>query len=74
VQPELIRNFSSRHGIGQILLVGKHEKHRIAEFVFVEHALQFVSGFSNTISVIGINHENDALRVLEVLRALALTM
>lgn len=51
----------------QILLVGKNQEQGVAEFVFVQHALQLFPGLDNTVTVIAVNHENDPLRVLEVM-------
>ena len=51
----------------QILLVGKNQEQGITEFIFVQHALQLFPGLDNTVTVIAVNHENDTLRVLEVM-------
>ena len=40
VQAQPLRHLSSRHGVGQILLVGIHKQDRITELVLVEHAVQ----------------------------------
>lgn len=66
VQSKFVSHFGSAHGVGEILLVGKHEQHGIAEFVFVEHSVQFVAGGVDTIRVIGIDHEDESLSVLVV--------
>ena len=66
VQPQFISDFGSIHCIGKILFVGKDEKKGIAELIFVEHALEFLSGFRNTFTIIGVDYENDALGVLEI--------
>lgn len=51
---------------GQILLVGKDEQKRISEFILVQHSLELLAGLADTLSVVGIDHENDTLGVLEV--------
>lgn len=51
----------------QILLVGENQQQSVAEFVLVQHALQLFPGLDNTVTVIAVNHENDTLRVLEVM-------
>ena len=66
VQSKLVSDFSRVHGVRQILLVGEHKEKGITEFVLVQHSLQLLTSFGNTFSVIGINNENNALRVLEV--------
>jgi len=50
----------------KILLVGKDQEESITEFVLVQHALQLFSSLDNTISVVGVDHEDDTLGVLEV--------
>jgi hypothetical protein len=49
------------------LLVGEDQEESISEFILVQHSLQLLSGFNNTISVIAVNHEDDTLSVLEVM-------
>jgi len=49
------------------LLVGKHQKNGISELILVQHALQFLPCLNNTITIIAINDEDDALGVLEVM-------
>lgn len=66
VEAESVGDFCCCERIGQVLFVGEHEQVRIAQLVLVEHALQLLASFSNTVSVVGINHEDDTLRVLEV--------
>lgn len=51
----------------QILLVGENQQNGIPELILVQHTLQLLSGFNNTITIIGINNEDDALGVLEVM-------
>ena len=58
--------FGRRVTYGQILLVGEDQEESITEFVFIEHALQFFASLHHTISVVGIDNEDDALSVLEV--------
>merc|ERR1719296_649984 len=64
VQTELICHLCSRHGIGQILLVGKDQQYCIAEFILVEHSVHLISRSINTISVIGIHNEDKPLCIL----------
>lgn len=51
----------------KILFVGKHQQKGITKLVLVQHALQFLTGFDDTISVVGVNNEDDALGVLEIM-------
>ena len=66
VQAQLIRNLGGIHGIRQILLVRKNKQQRIPEFVLVEHPLQLLAGLNNTVAIVAVDDEDDALRVLEV--------
>jgi len=66
VQSELVSDLGSVHGIGKILLVGKDEQESITEFVLVEHALEFLAGFGDTFTIVGVDNEDDSLSVLEV--------
>mmetsp|Transcript_14053 Transcript_14053/g.40058 ORF Transcript_14053/g.40058 Transcript_14053/m.40058 type:complete len:212 (-) Transcript_14053:65-700(-) len=66
VQSEFVSHFSGAHGVWQILLVGENEQDGIAELVLVQHSVQFVSGGIDTIGIIGIDDEDQSLRVLVV--------
>lgn len=66
MQAQLLGDLCSVHGIRQVLLVGKHKQQRVSQLVLVKHLLQFLTGLGDTISVVGVNHENDTLSVLEV--------
>ncbi|KAG6554759.1 hypothetical protein Mapa_003778 [Marchantia paleacea] len=67
VQAQLVGDLGSVHGIGQILLVGKNQQHCITKLIFIHHSVQLVTGLGNTISVVAVHHENQALSVLEVM-------
>lgn len=74
VESKAFSDFVDTHSIGQILFVGKDEKNGVAEFIFCEHAVQFLtgavllssSGIVNTFAIIGINDKDDTLGVLVV--------
>lgn len=51
---------------GKILLVGKDKENGISELVLVEHALKLLSGLNDTVAIVGVDDEDDALSVLEV--------
>jgi hypothetical protein len=51
----------------KILLVGKDEEESVAEFVLVQHTLEFFTSLDNTVSIVGVDDEDDALSVLEVM-------
>jgi hypothetical protein len=52
---------------GQILLVGENQKNGISKLILVQHALQFLPGLNNTVTIIAVNDEDDTLGVLEVM-------
>ena len=52
---------------GQILLVREDKEERISQLVLVQHPLELLTRFDNTIAIIAINDEDDALGVLEVM-------
>jgi hypothetical protein len=52
---------------GQILLVRKHQQDGISQLILVQHALEFLSGFDDTITIVAVDDEDDALGVLEIM-------
>ena len=50
----------------QILFVGKDQKKSITKFIFIQHTLKLFPCLNNTISIVGVNHEDDTLCVLEI--------
>ena len=51
----------------QILLVGEDKEKSITKLVLVEHALQLLTSLDNTVTIIGVDDEDDTLGVLEVM-------
>lgn len=49
------------------MLVGENKEESVAEFIFVQHALQLFPSLDNTVPVVAIHNENDTLSVLEVM-------
>ena len=66
VQPKLVRDLRSVHRVWQILLVSEHEQHGVAKLVLVQHAVQLVARLHHTVSVVTVHHEDETLRILEV--------
>lgn len=66
VEAKLVGDLGSVHRVRQVLLVGKDEEEGVAELVFVEHALEFLARFRDTLPVVRVDDEDDALGVLEV--------
>lgn len=60
---------SGLHGAthGQILLVGEDQEKGIPQLILVEHALQFLTGLGDTVTIVAVDDEDDTLGVLEVM-------
>jgi len=67
VQAKLVGDFGSIHGIGQILLVGEDQEMGVPQLVLVEHSLQLLAGLDHTVTIVAVDDEDDALRVLEIM-------
>ena len=67
VQAKLVRDLRGVHGVRQILLVGEDQEHGLAQLVLVQHAVQLVAGLADTVAIVRVDDENQALRVLEVM-------
>jgi hypothetical protein len=67
VQTQLVRNLRCVHGVRQILLVGEYQKQRIPQLILVQHALQLLTRLDNTVTIVAVDDEDNALRVLEVM-------
>lgn len=52
---------------GKILLVGEDQENGISELVLVEHALELLAGLNDTVAIVAVDDEDDALSVLEVM-------
>ena len=48
------------------MFVGKDQQESITQLIFVQHPLQLLTCLNNTISIIAVDDEDDALGVLEV--------
>jgi len=66
VETELVGDFSGIHGVGKILLVGEDEEVGVAELILIKHALELLTGLGYTLTIVRIDHEDDALGILEV--------
>merc|ERR1711991_808932 len=52
--------------LGRSCLLAKTSRMDCFQFVFVEHPVEFISGSINTVSIVGIDNENQALCILIV--------
>lgn len=66
LKPQLVSQFAHRHGIGHVLLVGKHQQHCIPKLILLQHLLEFISRLLDPLPVIAVHHKDEALSVLEV--------
>ena len=66
MQAERLGDLSSRHGAGQVLLVGQDQKNRVAEPGLADHALELIARLANPVAVIRVDDADDGLRVLVV--------
>lgn len=63
---QFVCQLGGRHRVGQILLVGEHEQHCIAQFVLLQHAVQLLFRLHDTLAIVRVDHKDEPLRVLEV--------
>lgn len=65
-QSKSANNFSGGRGVGKVLFVSEDEYVCVAQLLLSHHFLEFVACLVETITIIGIHDEYDALCVLEV--------
>lgn len=63
VEAELVCDFGDGHGVGKVLLVCKDEEDGITKLVLVEHAVEFVVGIGNAVTIVRVDDEDQPLRV-----------
>ena len=51
----------------QILLVGKHQEKCITQLILVQHSLELFTSLNDTVTIVAVNDEDDALGVLEIM-------
>jgi hypothetical protein len=51
----------------KILFVGENQEESIPKLVLVQHALQFLTCLDNTVTIVAIDDEDDALGILEIM-------
>mmetsp|Transcript_37923 Transcript_37923/g.88757 ORF Transcript_37923/g.88757 Transcript_37923/m.88757 type:complete len:225 (-) Transcript_37923:6-680(-) len=66
MKAKLVRDLRGIHRVWQVLLVGEDEQDGLAKLVLVEHAVQLVPRLAHTVTIVRIDDEDDALRVLVV--------
>jgi hypothetical protein len=67
VEAKLVSDFRGVHCIWQVLFVSEDQQNSVAQLVLGQHSHQLLSCFSHTLSIIAVNDEDQALRVLEVM-------
>ena len=65
VQTQLVSDLSGVHGLGQVLLVGEHQHHRLPQLVLGQHPVELVPGLCYPLSVIAVHHKNKTICVLK---------
>lgn len=51
----------------QILFVGEDQEQGIPKLILIQHSLKLLTSLADTLSVVGVDNENDSLGVLEVM-------
>ena len=55
-------DLGSGHRLRKILLVGEDEHNRVPELILVQHAVQLLLGVIDTVAIVRVHHEDQALR------------
>ena len=63
VEAELVSDFWGGHGSWKILLVGVNEDDSVLEFLIIDHFVELLSSVIDSVSVVGVDDEDDALGV-----------
>lgn len=63
MQTELVGDFGRVHGVRQVLLVGEYQKYGVPELVFGEHAHELVFGLGDTLPIVAVHYEDQALQI-----------
>lgn len=66
VESQFLSQLTRAHRIRQVLLVGKHQNHRVPQLVLIEHVVQFPLRLHHALPIVRVHHEDEALCVLEV--------
>ena len=54
-------DFRGIHGIWQILFVSENQENGISKFVFVQHPVQLLPSFSDSLPIVAVDHEDQSL-------------
>lgn len=66
MEAELVSDLGSGHGAWEILLVGEDQKDSLAEFLLGEHLVELFASIIDSVAIVGVNDEDEALSVLVV--------
>ena len=66
VEAQLVGELRRVHGVREVLLVGEHQEHGVLELVLLEHVLELLVRLGDPLLVVGVDDEDEALGVLEV--------
>ena len=67
VKAESGRDFSARHGAGEILLVGEDEEDSVLKLFLSEHLMELFLVLVDTVAIVRVDDENESLGVLVVM-------
>ena len=65
-EAQLVRHLGHRHGLGQVLLVGKHHHHGVAQVVLRQHGVQLVACLCDVLVVGRVDNKDEAVCVVQV--------
>ena len=60
------RHTHTRHGIWQVLLVGKDEDSGVGQLFLAQHLLELVGRLADALAIVRVSHIDQTLRVLKV--------
>merc|ERR1719313_2215200 len=67
LKAELVRHLGGRHRLRKVLLVREDEHDSVPELILVQHAVQLLLRVVDTVAIVRVHHEDQALRVLVVM-------
>eukprot|EP00413_Alexandrium_margalefii_P015357 CAMPEP_0204533932 /NCGR_PEP_ID=MMETSP0661-20131031/12579_1 /ASSEMBLY_ACC=CAM_ASM_000606 /TAXON_ID=109239 /ORGANISM="Alexandrium margalefi, Strain AMGDE01CS-322" /LENGTH=327 /DNA_ID=CAMNT_0051540351 /DNA_START=136 /DNA_END=1118 /DNA_ORIENTATION=- len=66
VQSQLLGDIRCSHRVRQVLLVGKHEDHRVAHLLLVQHLGELLPGVLDAVAVVAVHDEDQPVGALVV--------
>ena len=66
LQVHLVGDLLAAHGVRQVLFVGEHQEHHIAQLVLAEHLVELFGCFADALAIVRVDYEHKSLCVLIV--------